>query len=221
MLEELSCRVLQHDDARNEHDARASIDVRPAFELHRRMKHVMHAVNGDRCVLADRIEDTLTRGRSWPAPLRSRASQDETASQATGSSLVRQQLWMPPVWACSAWSCACPLCACGRVNFRRACAPGRRSHFSSGGLVLRAGSNKAVPNISSGAIFRVAPGLSALSLRSSSASSSAATRSVLVSKRQPARAACLTASVFSSICRRPLTASTVVATAQRRARHRA
>ena len=88
-------------------------------------------------------------------------------------------------------------------------------------VVLRAGSNKAVPNISSGAIFRVAPGLSALSLRSSSASSSAATRSVLVSKRQPARAACLTASVFSSVCRRPLTASTVVATAQRRARHRA
>jgi len=58
MLEELSCRVLQRDAARNEHDARASIDVRPAFELHRRMKHVMHAVNGDRCALADQIEDT-------------------------------------------------------------------------------------------------------------------------------------------------------------------
>jgi hypothetical protein len=43
----------------DEDNPEALIGVGPAFELHRRMEHMMDAVNGDRRMLADQIDDAF------------------------------------------------------------------------------------------------------------------------------------------------------------------
>ena len=71
-LDKARVQVRRLDPACDEDDARALIGIRPAFELHGRMKHVMDAMDGDRRVLADQIEDAfdaqqiLTRPFSQP-----------------------------------------------------------------------------------------------------------------------------------------------------------
>ena len=56
MLDETRVQVGRCDIAGDKDDARAPVGVRPGVELNRRMKDMMHAVNGDRRILADQIE---------------------------------------------------------------------------------------------------------------------------------------------------------------------
>ena len=59
VLHETRVQVGGLNSACDEDDAGALIGVRPAFELHGRMKHVMDAMDGDRPVLADQIENAF------------------------------------------------------------------------------------------------------------------------------------------------------------------
>ena len=59
MRDEARMQVGRRDIAGDEDDARAPVGVRPGVKLHRRMKDVMHAVHGNRRILADQIENAF------------------------------------------------------------------------------------------------------------------------------------------------------------------
>ena len=69
MLDEARVQVGRCDIAGDKNDARAPVGVRPGFELHRRMKDVMHAVHRDRCILADQVENALDPQQVRPGAL--------------------------------------------------------------------------------------------------------------------------------------------------------
>jgi hypothetical protein len=59
MLGKTCLQFGRHDIAGDEDDARAPIGVRPGVQLYRRVKNVMYAVNSDRRIFADQIEDAF------------------------------------------------------------------------------------------------------------------------------------------------------------------
>ena len=79
-----------------------SIGIRPAFELHGRMKHVMDAMDGDWRVLADQIENAFDEQqiltRAFSPPCQPGCNGVPGQRLVTGDDSRPQ---MPLVWACS------------------------------------------------------------------------------------------------------------------------
>ena len=59
VLEEACFEFAGIDPSRDEYDPRSMIGIRPSVEQYRGMKNVVDAVNCDRGVLADQVQDAL------------------------------------------------------------------------------------------------------------------------------------------------------------------
>ena len=95
MLEKACLQVRPLDPSGDEYDPRPVIGIRPSVEQYRRMKNVMDAVMAAGALSPIKFRDLpLTRSKSFPAPCRNLASHDETASQDSGLSLLRQHARM-------------------------------------------------------------------------------------------------------------------------------